>query len=84
MKAEKGSDQRKQAFLLAFGFFFPYAGGIAGEVLGPFFFGTDVIPVTTPLFTVFSLCSIIAMMKYNLLEYSPRQQECTYTSGLFS
>lgn len=72
MRSEKGSFGKKQSFLLALGFVFPLIGGVVGEVILPLIFNFDVTPLTTPLFTVFSITSLIAMLRYRMLDYSPK------------
>lgn len=68
----KKTQFRSQSLLLAIGFASPFVGGIIGEAIIPFFFGGDVIPITTPLFTVFSIASIIAIKRFNMFDYSPK------------
>lgn len=63
---------RSQSLLLAIGFASPFIGGIIGEAIVPFFLKGDVVPITTPLFTVFSVASILAIKKYNMFDYSPK------------
>lgn len=68
----KKTQFRTQSLLLAIGFASPFIGGIICEVILPFFIGGDVIPITTPLFTVFSIASIFAIKKYKMFDYSPK------------
>lgn len=71
---KKGSNEKKQSFLLAMGLTIPVTGGIIFEILFPLFFKIDEIPVTVPLLTIFSLTSIIAIKKFKMLTFSPRHQ----------
>ena len=74
LKNNKDSVLHKQAILLAIGMGIPTFGGMVTEVLLPFAFHTNDVPLTTTLFTSFSCLSLYAMLKYNLLEFSPRHQ----------
>ncbi|MEZ4805746.1 MAG: PAS domain S-box protein [Bacteroidia bacterium] len=73
LKSEKGSVMRSQTFLLTIGFMIPLVGGLIGEVLLPVFLNMDGMPITTPLFTFFSLSALIAILYYRMFEYSPMQ-----------
>lgn len=64
----------KQALALALGMTSPVVGGIVFEVLFPLMFGRDSFPVATPLLSMFSLTSVIAISKYRMLDYSPHRQ----------
>lgn len=64
----------RRLLLLAIGVSIPFAGGIVGEVIFPLIFGMDNLPVAAPLLTTFSVCSFIAIRKYNMLEFTPQQQ----------
>lgn len=70
---EPGSIKKKQSLLLGLGFLFPIIGGMLFQVILPLFFNTTSIQVTPSLFSIFSIFSVLAMVKYNLLEYSPQQ-----------
>jgi PAS domain S-box-containing protein len=69
----KGSVKRKQSQLLAIGFLFPIVGGLFFQVVYPLLFNKTSIPVAPSFFTAFSFFSALAMVKYNLLEFSPKQ-----------
>ncbi len=64
----------QQKLLMAVGFTIPILGGIIAKTILPFFLGLNVVPITTSLFTVFSIFTLIAIKKYRLLDYSPREQ----------
>jgi PAS domain S-box-containing protein len=66
--------KRRQAILLALGFTAPLLGGLLGEILSPLVLKWDEVPLTAPLFTVFSVFSLLAILRYRLLEYSPERQ----------
>lgn len=71
----KGNEiKRKQSLLLAIGFSVPVIGGIILEVIPPLLFDKNVVPITNPLMTAFSIASLIAIKKYKMLEYSPKHQ----------
>lgn len=70
---KSGSIKKKQSFFLAIGFVMPIWGGILFQVVLPLFFDAVSIQVTPSLFTFFSVFSVLAMVKYNLLDYSPKQ-----------
>lgn len=72
VKTEKGEKKRKQLLLLAWGYTIPVLGGLIAEVMFPLILRIDTIPVSTPLLSVFSITSLIAIKKFNLLEYSPK------------
>jgi PAS domain S-box-containing protein len=65
---------RTQFLLLAIGVTVPYIGGLVCEVILPFSFGMNDIPVAGPLMTTFTVCSFMAIRKHRLLDYSPRHQ----------
>ncbi|MDP1727640.1 MAG: PAS domain S-box protein [Bacteroidota bacterium] len=72
LRTDVGEKKQIQLFLLAVGFTIPVLGGLTAEVLFPFFLKMDVIPVSSPLLSIFSITSLIAIKKFNLLEYSPK------------
>ncbi|MBC7382094.1 MAG: PAS domain S-box protein [Bacteroidia bacterium] len=72
--AKNDPKKHLQLLLLAIGFSIPVTGGIILEVILPLLFGMDDIPLSTPLFTTFSVCSLIAIKKYGLFEYSPKHK----------
>ncbi len=69
---EKGVKKRKQVLLLAWSCSIPVIGGLITEIIFPLLLKINSIPLSTPLLTIFSLGSFIAIKKYNLLEYSPK------------
>lgn len=71
-RKQGGHDQR--LLLLAIGVTIPYIGGLLCEAMFPLLFGINNVPLTGPLMTAFSICSFIAIRKYNMLDYSPRNQ----------
>ncbi len=71
--SKPGSIKKKQSLFLGIGFLFPIIGGMLFQVILPLYFNTTSIQVTPSLFTFFSFFSVMAMIKYNLLEYSPQQ-----------
>ncbi|MGZ3861594.1 MAG: PAS domain S-box protein [Bacteroidia bacterium] len=71
---EKTPHKKHQAFLLVTGFSAPFVLGVVCEVAFPLFLNIDDIPLTSPFITIFSVTSIIAIRKYNMLDYSPRHQ----------
>ncbi|MBI3509798.1 MAG: PAS domain S-box protein [Bacteroidetes bacterium] len=73
-KLPKDMLKKKQALLLAGGMTLPVLGGIIAEVIFPMVLKMDDIPITTPLVTLFSISSLIAITKFNLLDYSPKHQ----------
>lgn len=64
--------KRLQALLLAIGFAIPVVGGIVSQAIIPLWLGMDNIPITPVLFTFFSIFTLISILKYNFLEYSPK------------
>lgn len=66
--------KKKQSLLLAIGFSIPFVGGVIAEVVFPLVLGLDDVPVTTPLITTFSITSVIAIWKFDLMDYSPHRQ----------
>jgi PAS domain S-box-containing protein len=73
-REKRGSIIRRQAAILAIGFTVPVLSGIVSKTLFPFIMGWNTVPITTFLFTFFSIAMLIAMRKYRLLDYSPREQ----------
>ena len=74
IRSPKKSLERNQALLLAAGFTLPVIIGILTEVIFPLFFKWNDIPLATPLLTIFSITSLLAITKYKLLDYSPKHQ----------
>lgn len=72
VKTEKGEKKRKQLMMLAWGYTIPVVGGLIAEVMFPLILRIDTVPVSTTLLSVFSITSLIAIKKFNLLEYSPK------------
>lgn len=66
--------KRSQSLLLAIGFSLPFIGGVITEAIFPLVLGLDDIPLTTPLITAFSITSLIAIWKYDMMDYSPHRQ----------
>jgi PAS domain S-box-containing protein len=66
--------RKKQALILAIGFTVPVVGGIIGKAFFSFILNIDVVPITTSLFTAFSVAALVAMRKYKLLDFSPKHQ----------
>lgn len=72
---ERGSNRKKiQSLFLAIGFSIPFLGGVTTELVFPLIFHLNGIPLVTPLITTFSMASLIAITKYNMLDYSPKHQ----------
>jgi PAS domain S-box-containing protein len=66
--------RRTQAKLLLAGFLIPVIGGMLGEGFIPLLLNQYPVPLTTALVTGLSLCSLIAIKKYKMFEFSPRNQ----------
>lgn len=73
-QSRKGTNERKKFLLLASGITVPYVGGFVGELIFPLVLNMDSVPLITPLLTFFSICSLVAIKKYNMLDFSPRNQ----------
>lgn len=74
IKTKKNSRKKKQALLLAVGFSIPFVGGVISEAIFPLLLGLNSIPLTTPLITAFSITALMAIWKYDLMDYSPHHQ----------
>jgi|GEM_PF-2626369 PAS domain S-box-containing protein len=70
----KNTALRLPSLLIAIGFTIPIFSGIACEVIAPFLFHVDVVPITAPLVTIFSVLTFIAITRYRLLDFSPINQ----------
>ncbi len=57
--------------LFAVGFLIPFIQGLITEIIFPELLDIPPIPLTTATITIFSIASIIALKKYNLLSFSP-------------
>ncbi|MCC6818643.1 MAG: PAS domain S-box protein [Bacteroidia bacterium] len=68
----KEKSKRNQAIILALGFYIPMFGGIISQAIAPILLGLDNIPITAPLFTFFSIFTLISILNHNFLEYSPK------------
>ncbi len=73
-KNRKDKIARRPYLLLLIGVTVPYLGGLISEIIFPLALHIDLVPLTTPLMTVFSVIAYIAIKKYNLLDFSPRKQ----------
>lgn len=72
---ERNAEQKKmQALLIAVGFSIPFVGGVATELIFPLIFHLNGVPLATLLITTFSIASLVAIIKYNMLDYSPKHQ----------
>ena len=69
----KNSPIAKQAFLIAIGFSIPTIQGTITQVIFPLFTELETIPIASTSMTCFSVCTIIAIRKYQLFYYSPIQ-----------
>lgn len=67
-------DKRQQSVMLAVGFAIPVLGGIISQAVVPLWLGMDNVPITPVLFTFFSIFTLISILRYNFLEYSPKHQ----------
>ncbi|PCJ81376.1 MAG: hypothetical protein COA57_14285 [Flavobacteriales bacterium] len=61
----------KQSTLIAIGFAIPTVQGTATQVIIPIFTQLDSIPVASTFMTCFSICTIIAIRKYEMFRFSP-------------
>lgn len=68
----KDSLRKRQYALLAIGFTIPVVGGIVSQAVVPLIFRMDNLPITPALFTFFSIFTLIGMLRFQLLEYSPK------------
>lgn len=73
-RVKENKRKKMQSLLLAVGFSIPFVGGVISEVIFPLVFGLNSIPLTTPLITAFSITSLIAIRRYDLMDYSPHRQ----------
>jgi PAS domain S-box-containing protein len=62
----------KDALTLVAGLVIPVAGGIVAEGVCPLMMSIDDIPVTPFLMTTFSFSSLLAIKRFRLLDYSPK------------
>jgi PAS domain S-box-containing protein len=67
----KNKKTKYQAAFISIGFFIPFIQGIYTEIILPEIYNSPPIPLTVTFITFFSVGSIIALTKYNLLSYSP-------------
>ena len=82
IKTKENNRKKKQALLLAIGFSIPFVGGVISEAIFPLLLGIDSIPLTTPLITAFSITAVIAIWKYDLMDYSPHHQWNSIIEGM--
>lgn len=82
IKTKKDIRKNKQALLIAIGFSIPFVGGVIFEAIFPLVLNIDSIPLTTPLITTFSIASLIAVLKYDLMDYSPHHQWESIIDGM--
>lgn len=70
-KSGQNKTQKSQSLILSIGFLIPLVLGVIFELLFPFLFKVEVVPITTTAFCGFSLAAIIAIKKFSLLDFSP-------------
>lgn len=63
-----------QALILASGYTFTFLIGILSEVIFPFILGKNDIPLGPSTSVIFSLFALYAILKYKMLDFSPRHQ----------
>jgi PAS domain S-box-containing protein len=73
-KSREDKIKKKQTLLIAVGISMPFIGGTIAQTILPLMLNMDNIPLTATFFTFFSVFSLISIIKYNLLEYSPKHQ----------
>lgn len=73
-RSKSDNIKSKQSLLIAIGITLPFIGGAIAQSILPLLFDSDNIPLTATFFTFFSVFSLISIIKYNLLEYSPKHQ----------
>lgn len=71
-QCRKDKKRRQQSIMITIGFSIPVVGGIVSQAIVPLWLGMDNIPITPVLFTFFSIFTLISMLKYNFLDYSPK------------
>lgn len=64
-------EPRNQVLFLAIGLTVPVIIGTYFEILSPFLFQQDMVPIASPLLTLFSVSIILAIRKHHFLNYSP-------------
>jgi PAS domain S-box-containing protein len=73
-KSREDNIKKNQTFLIAVGISLPFIGGTIAQTILPLMLKMNNIPLTATFFTFFSVFSLISIIKYNLLEYSPKHQ----------
>lgn len=63
-----------QALILAIGYTVTFLISIICEVILPFIFNRNDIPLASTTTTIFSLFALLAIVKYKMLDYSPRHK----------
>ena len=74
LKVKGAGIQKKQAVILVIGFTVPIIIGILSEILLPVLFGVNNVPIAPVSVTFFSAMALVAVMRYDMLDFSPRHQ----------
>jgi len=73
LKKHANANLDMQSKLIAFGFAIPTLVGAVTEFVFPFLIKTEPIPLLSTTLSVFSVCVLIALKKYELLTYAPQR-----------
>lgn len=66
--------KKNQLLLLSLGYTVPFIIGMTTQVIFPLVLNKEPIPLNTPAITAFSIATLIALKKYQLLDFSPKHQ----------
>lgn len=68
---QKDNTEKVKARLIAIGYSIPFIQGLITEIIFPEILNIPPLPLTTTSITIFSIASIFALKKHELLSYSP-------------
>lgn len=63
----------KQSMIIMLGFLIPSLQGLFTELIFPYVFNVNPVPLTSTTLSAFSICLIIALTRFDLLSYTPKE-----------
>lgn len=63
----------KQSMVIMLGFLIPSLQGLFTEIIFPYVFSINPVPLTTTTMSAFSICLIVALTRFDLLAYTPKE-----------
>ncbi|MCH8330487.1 MAG: PAS domain S-box protein, partial [Bacteroidetes bacterium] len=71
VRSKNNKTQFRKGVIITIGYTIPMFQGLFSELILPYYFASASIPLTTTTISLFSMSIVIAMLKYQMLSYSP-------------